>query len=135
LDYIIYRLYYGDVMVKQIDEPLTIIIGGDDDKDLTDLLSGKRLDQPKNILYLDTFEELDDLLSPKRLELLRYLMKNQKGEMPKSISILAKETKRFQEAISKDIKHLAKLGLVEIKKEKQSVYAYPKYKAITIKTK
>jgi len=120
---------------KYTNEPLTIIIGGDDDKDLDDLFSGRRLNQPKNILYLDTFEDLDDLLSPKRMELLHYLMKNQDGELPKSVSVIAKDTKRFQEAISKDIKHLVKLGLVKVTKEKQSVYAYPNFKEIIIKTK
>lgn len=122
-------------MGKYTNEPLTIIIGGDDDKDLDDLFSGRRLNQPKNILYLDTFEDLDDLLSPKRMELLHYLMKNQDGELPKSVSVIAKDTKRFQEAISKDIKHLVKLGLVKVTKEKQSVYAYPNFKEIIIKTK
>lgn len=122
-------------MVKYAKEPLTIIIGGDDDKDTEDIFAGKGDLIPKNILYLDTFEDLDDLLSPKRMELLHYLMKNQDGELPKSISIIAKDTKRFQEAISKDIKHLVKLGLVKVTKEKQSVYAYPNFKEIIIKTK
>lgn len=122
-------------MKKQKPEPFTIIIGGDEDKDMENIFAGKIKGIPRNILYIDTFKELYDLLSPKRAEVLHFLMKNQNVEAPKSISVIAKDTKRFQEAISKDIKHLVKLGLVEVKKERQSVYAYPKFREIIIKTK
>jgi len=114
---------------------MTIIIGGDMDRDTEMLFAGKPEGIPKNIFYMDTFEDLYEWLSPKRIELLRYLIKNQDGSVPKSISVIAKDTKRFQEAISKDIKHLVKLGLVKVTKEKQSVYAYPNFKEIIIKTK
>ena len=121
--------------MKQNKVPLTIIIGGDMDKDHENLFSGKPEGIPFNVLYLDSFEELYDLLSPAKMNLLHYLMKYQNDEAPKSITVIAKDTKRFQEAISKDIQHLVSLGLVEVKKQKQAVYAYPKYKEIIIKTK
>jgi biotin operon repressor len=113
----------------------TIIVGGDMEKDDELLFAGKPKGLPRNAYYLDTFEELNDLLSPKKMELLRHLMMYQRATLPKSISVIAKDTKRFQEAISKDIKHLRKLGLVEIVKEKQCVYPYPKFKEIVIKTR
>jgi predicted transcriptional regulator len=113
----------------------TIIVGGDMDKDDELLFAGKPEGLPRNALYLDTFDELNNLLSPSKMELLRHLMLYQRSSMPKSISVIAKDTKRFQEAISKDIKHLRKLGLVEIVKEKQCVYPYPKFKEIVIKTR
>lgn len=115
--------------------PLTIIIGGDMNSDHHKLFSGKTTGIPKNSLYLDSFEELNELLSPAKMNLLHYLMKYQNDFSPKSISVIAKDTKRFQEAISKDLKHLVSLGLVKVKKEKQTVYPYPKYKEIIIKTK
>jgi predicted transcriptional regulator len=122
-------------MAKTVKEPLTIIIGGDMDKDDADLFAGKRLDQPRNILYVDSFEELSKMLSPKRLQTLQHLMRYQTAKKPKSISQVALETKRFQEAISSDVKQLNKLGLVDLKKEKQTVYAYPRHKSIHIMTK
>lgn len=117
------------------DDIFTIIIGGDMDKDDELLFAGKPEGLPRNAYYLDTFEELNDLLSPKKMELLRHLMLYQRTTIPKSISVIAKDTKRFQEAISKDIKHLRKLGLVEVRKEKQCVYPYPKFREIVIKTR
>ena len=113
----------------------SIIIGGDMDSDWEDLFSGKNIAQSKNVLYLDSFEELYEFLSPKRIHLLHHLMKYQSTSAPKSISTIALELNRFQEAISKDLKYLTSTGLVEVKKQKQTVYAYPKYKEIVIKTK
>ena len=122
-------------MTKTQKEPLTIIIGGDMDKDHADLFAGRRLDQPRNVLYVDSFEELSKMLSPKRLHILQHLMQYQTKKCPQSISKIAAETGRFQEAISKDVKQLADMGLVELKKDKQTVYAYPKHKSIHIMTK
>lgn len=133
--------YVGSVVkektsnVTQYKEPLTIIVGGDDDADLERLFAGKPEGLPRNAYYIDTFEELYDLLSPAKMHLLHWLMENQDPKKPKTITVIAKDTKRFQEAISKDIKHLVKLGLVEVKKERQSVYPYPKFKEIIIRTK
>jgi predicted transcriptional regulator len=135
-----YRLYIKLVinLAKkgiESDDIFTILVGGDMDEDHRLIFSGKIEGLPKNILYLDTFEELNDLLSPKKMELLRHLMMYQRTTLPKSISIIAKDIGRFQEAISKDIKYLKKLGLVEIVKEKQCVYPYPKFREIVIKTR
>jgi len=116
-------------------EPFTIIVGGDMDKDLDDLFSGRNINQPKNMLYLNTVEQLLDLLSPKKLSTLKWLMEYQPSDNPKTISQIAKENNRFQEAVSKDIKELKKNGFVETKKDKQKVYAFPKHSEIIIKIK
>ncbi|MDD5148727.1 MAG: hypothetical protein PHH08_04655 [Candidatus ainarchaeum sp.] len=121
--------------MEKKDDVFTIIIGGDMDKDLDDLFSGKRPDQPKNVLYLDNYNELAELLSPARINTLLYLMDIKKENSEKSISQTAKALKRHQEAVSRDIAHLKKNGFVETKKSKQATIALPKYAEIQIKIK
>lgn len=124
-------------MVKK-ENILTIIIGGDEDADWKELFSGKpfnKIKQPKNALYLDTYEQLSELLSPARIDVLRFLMSDYKCECEHSVSQTAKGLGRHQEAVSRDIAHLKKLGLVETKKSKQSTIALPKYAEIRIKIK
>jgi predicted transcriptional regulator len=116
-------------------EAFTIIVGGDMEKDWGDLFSGKNLTQSKNCLYLDSVEKLLELLSPKKLSLLKFLMDFQDEKNPKSVSDIANESNRFQEAISKDIKHLQKNDFVILKKDKQKVYAIPKHSEIIIRIK
>ncbi|MDD5163153.1 MAG: helix-turn-helix domain-containing protein [Candidatus ainarchaeum sp.] len=117
---------------------LTIVIGRKMDRDLDELFSGKPLDQikqSKNMLYLDNYAQLAELLSPARINVLRYLIGNQDEKNPKSVSQTAKSLGRHQEAVSRDIAHLKKLGLVETKKSKQATIALPKYAEIQIKIK
>ncbi len=117
-------------------EHLTIVIGADFDADFDELVSGKPLSeihQPRNALYLDSFEELFRLLSPAKLDVLKHLIKTQGSKKPKSVSQIAVELHRHQEAISRDISQLKRLGLVEARKEKQTVYAKAKVKKINIK--
>jgi predicted transcriptional regulator len=117
-------------------EALTILIGGDIESDYKELFSGKPLKgivQPKNTIYLESYEQLDKLLSPTKIDLLRYLIETQKTDNPKSVSEIAKDLKRHQEAISRDINYLKKLGFVVLKKFKQTVYALPIYRCIDIK--
>jgi len=115
------------------EEPFTIIIGGNPRKDLDDFFSGKSIDQPKDVLYLDTFEQLHELLSPKKLDLLKWLMDLPKNHGPCSVSETAKKIKRKQEAVSRDLKQLKKLGLVELKKDKQKTIPVSKFRKIVIK--
>lgn len=115
---------------------LAIIVGGDIDSDYDELFSGKPLNeiaQPRNALYLDSFEQLHKLLSPKRLDLLRHIMETQSGVKPKSVSEIATELGRHQEAISRDITSLKNLGLIAIKRFRQTAYALPEYSRIEIK--
>jgi len=122
-------------MEHKRDKGLTIIIGGDMEADYKELLSGKALKgikQPKNTLYLESYEQLDKLLSPKKMDLFRYLVEAQSEEKPKSITEIAKALNRHQEAISRDMVSLKKVGLVILKKLKQTVYVLPKYSHISI---
>lgn len=112
---------------------ITIKIGGDMDKDDKELLTDiKKARQTTNILYLDSYEQLYKLLSPKKLDLLRYLIENQDEEKPKTVTQVATETKRQQEAISRDLHKLVNFGLVTLKKIGQTVYPIPRYQAINI---
>jgi len=115
---------------------LTIIIGGDMDLDLNELFSGKPLTdliQSKNTLYLESYAQLNKLLSPAKLDLFHYLLETQFEDKPKSISEIAKDLQRHQEAISRDIAQLKGLGLVLLKKFKRTVYAIPMYSSIDIR--
>ncbi|MBU0662688.1 MAG: helix-turn-helix domain-containing protein [Candidatus Diapherotrites archaeon] len=119
------------------EKTLTIIIGGDMEADYDELLFSKKplgeINQPKNALYLDSYAQLDKLLSPRRMDLLRHLMETQSKKKPKSVSQIARELNRKQEAISRDITRLKFMGMVVLKKVKQAVYAMPAYSGIDIK--
>jgi predicted transcriptional regulator len=122
-------------MTKKKSKALSILIGGDIKGDYKELFSGKPITeilQPRNTLYLESYEQLDKLLSPKRMDLLRHLMERQINQKPESVSQLAKVLNRHQEAISRDVSYLKKIGLVILKQVKQTVYAFPLYTSIDI---
>lgn len=115
---------------------LTILIGQDIESDYKELFSGRpisKISQPQNAIYLDSYEQLNKLLSPMKIDLFRYLVEVQSESKPKSISQIAKALDRHQEAISRDISQLKKLGLVTLKRFKQTIYALPLYSCIDIK--
>ncbi len=119
-------------MKKQL---LTIIIGGDADKDeqaLWDNPKKASMEQPQNALYLDSYEQLNKVLSPARLDLLRYLIKNKHSKQQKPVGIIAKELNRKQEAISRDLHYLHGLKYIDLRKEKQTVYASTQFEDIDI---
>ncbi len=113
---------------------LTVVIGGDIDSDLNEILysgkSIKELNQSKNSLYLENYEQFYKLLSPKKLDILLFLMKS---KTKKSVSEIAEKTKRLQEAVSRDLSKMKDLGIIEIKKEKNFAYISPNFKTIEIK--
>ncbi len=117
-------------------DKLYIIVGGNFEKDFDDLLNGKinPKKHPQNIIYLDSFKQLNELLSPSKLDLFNYLIEFQDKKNPKPLSKISLELKRKKEAISRDVKQLNNLELITLKKIKQTIYAMPKYKAIEIKT-
>ncbi len=119
--------------MPKADKELTIYIGGDMDKDERELLeTPKGLDQPTNILYLDSYEQLDHLLSPKKLDLLRYLIQENKKGGEKSVGEIASELNRQQEAISRDLHYLKNLKLVDLRKVSQTVYPHTEFQSINI---
>ncbi|MFH0954712.1 MAG: HTH domain-containing protein [Candidatus Micrarchaeota archaeon] len=121
--------------MKKNDRALTIIIGGDMESDYEELFSAKPLKeikQAKNMLYLESYGQLDKLLSPQKMDLLLYLIEEQTEQKPKSVSEIAAELNRHQEAISRDIASLKNLGFVFLKKFKQTVYVLPFYSKVNI---
>jgi len=111
---------------------LIIKIGERMDKELKEVLKHPlkaRLDT--HTLYLRNSEELYEILSPKRLELLRHIIKHQAEK--KTISEFAEELKRKQEAISRDASLLVKYSLIQKIKEKQTVYLKALYNSLEIK--
>lgn len=118
---------------------LTIIIGGDADKDEGELFTNpeKGIKQPRNAIYLRSYEELKEFLSPKKVDLLLYIMKLMKMDRTngKSVSEIAKELKRHQEAISRDLHYLKKLKLIDLKKNGKIVIVDTKLKSIRIQAK
>lgn len=117
-------------------EPLTIVIGRDMDSDISEFFSGKPLSEvnkSKKMLYLDSFEELVELLSPKKLDLLRSLMNYHPNPCTESVSEIAEKLGRKQEAISRDLNCLKKLGLVKTVKNKQKIQASVPFKRIEIR--
>ena len=131
-------MLYNNIVVlmkKPNMQTLTIVIGGDMDKDEPELLNNpeKGMLQPRNILYLDSFEDLHEFLSPKKLDLLYYLMKDHSDCEEKCVGAIAKNLKRQQEAISRDLHSLKKLNLVNLKKVSQTVLANATFGSINIK--
>ncbi len=119
--------------MEREDKELTIYIGGDMDKDERELLeTPEGLNQPKNIIYLESYEQLNRLLSPKKLDLLRYLIQENKKGSEKSVGEIATELGRQQEAISRDLHYLKNLKLVDLRKVSQTVYPYTDFQSINI---
>lgn len=111
---------------------LIIKIGGDMKKDVRMAFSNpSRANPDSHTLYLKNSEELYEILSPRRLELLRYIIKHQTEH--KTISEAAKELKRKQEAISRDACLLSRYALIEKVKEKQMIYLKALYDSLDIK--
>lgn len=121
-------------MAKDKFDEITIIIGGNADADLERLFSDDcdLSKEPQNVLYLKSFEQLHTLLSPKRLDLLRWLIEYKPKAGCQTVSGLAAGLKRKQEAISRDLKQLRKLGLIKEKKDKQSVLVSVPFKKMVI---
>lgn len=114
---------------------LTIIIGGDMEKDERALFANPEKaskEQSENVLYTDSYEQLNKILSPARLDLLRYLIQNKRLHRSKPVGQIAKELNRKQEAISRDLHYLHGLKYIDLKKEKQTVYATTKFEDIDI---
>ena len=67
---------------------------------------------PSKMIFAENYDILNKILSPKRLELIRTINKNERI----SVTELAKLLKRKQEAISRDIKILKEMGIIDIKR-------------------
>lgn len=110
---------------------LVIKIGGNMLKDMREVYGHPSKAAPGgHTLYLKNAEELYEMLSPKRLELLRHIIKHQAEK--KTVSELAGELKRKQEAVSRDANILAKYSLIKKIKERQMVYLKALYRSLDI---
>ena len=110
---------------------LVIKIGADKRKELRAVFDNpQKAKKNTHTLFLDTNKDLYEILSPKRFELLRYLIKHQAEKQ--TISEIADELKRKQEAISRDANLLKKYNLIEKIKEKQMVYLKALYSSLDI---
>ncbi|MFA4907525.1 MAG: hypothetical protein WC602_04610 [archaeon] len=110
---------------------LTIKIGGKLEKDLKKVFYNPKKGKPgSHTIHLKNPAELSEMLSPKRLALLRYIIRHQAEK--KTIGELANELKRKQEAISRDANLLAKYSLVRKVKDRQTVYLKPLYRSLNI---
>lgn len=110
---------------------LIIKIGNGIEKDLrTVFYKPAKAERGTHTLYLKNCSELYEILSPKRLELLKHIINHQAEK--KTISELAAELKRKQEAVSRDVALLAKYSLIKKSKEKQMVYLQALYKSLDI---
>ncbi|MFA6269440.1 MAG: hypothetical protein WC652_06495 [archaeon] len=112
---------------------LIIRVGGDIKKELKEVyMDPKRYANPNtHTLYLKDAKELYKILSPERFELLKYITNNACDTI--TISELAKELNRRQEAISRDTILLEKYNLLQKIKDKQKVYIQAIYSALDIK--
>jgi predicted transcriptional regulator len=111
---------------------LVIKIGGDMKGDIKQVFDNPKTAQKNShTLYLKNSEDLYEILSPKRLELLRYIINHQIDK--KTISELAEELERKQEAISRDANLLVKYNLIEKIREKQMVYLKAIYNSLQIR--
>ncbi|MDD5147924.1 MAG: helix-turn-helix domain-containing protein [Candidatus ainarchaeum sp.] len=110
---------------------LIIKIGADKRKELKEVFDNpQKAKKNTHTLFLDSTEDLYKILSPKRFELLRYLIKHQAEKQ--TISEIADELKRKQEAISRDANLLKKYDLIEKIKEKQMIYLKALYTSLDI---
>ena len=110
---------------------LIIKIGADKRKELKEVFDHpERSKKNTHTLFLDNSEDLYEILSPKRLELLRYIIKHHAERQ--TISEIADELKRKQEAVSRDATLLTKYNIIQKIKEKQRVYLEALYKSLEI---
>ena len=112
-------------------QKLIINIGGDMLKEVKEVFEDPSKGKPNtHTIYLKTSQDLYEMLSPKRLELLRYIIEHQNEK--KSISELASELKRKQEAVSRDSNVLMKYNLIQKVREKRTVYLKALYGSLVI---
>jgi len=79
---------------------------------------------PEEVIFMPlTDREWKSIFTEKRIELIRIISKENSDDQkeppkanPKTIGQLAKLLKRHQEAVSRDLKELERIGIVELKK-------------------
>lgn len=85
--------------------------------------------KPYKGLYFTNLDAFRKVLTPKRLELLHII----KSEHPESITHLARLAGRDATNVADDVKYLAEIGLVELKKIKRAHIPTVNYDSINLK--
>lgn len=106
-------------MVSMDEDVLTIKIGFDPDADDRRLFRDWEYAKtaPRNVLYLDSVEELLELLTPQKFYLLQWLASME----DQTVSEVAIGTHRKPEAVSRDLHQLSKAGMVTLQKKGTTV--------------
>lgn len=121
--------------LKKVDpnKVLTIIVGGDMDKDDDRLFNDPNewKTHPRHTVYVHSYEELHNMLSPAKLDLLIELM-NYNPWKEENVGSIAQKTKRKREAISRDLHHLAAMNLIKLKKAGKMVLVTTPFESIQI---
>lgn len=118
---------YGEKMKSK---KIIIKIGETMAEDLRNLAKRPPELRGATTIYLNTWDDLQELLSTKRLELLMKLLENDGKKI--SVSKLAKELKRKQAAISRDLTILQFHQLISKTKDKQTTYPKIEFEQIVI---
>lgn len=96
---------------------LTVRLSKYMEQDIKDLFDkDKVMSMPEKVLYVKDAEQLSRILTTKRIELLFQLDK------PKNIKEITKQTKRKQEAISRDVSSLENNRLVKKIKKGREIF-------------
>ncbi|MBI2598098.1 MAG: hypothetical protein HYW50_02790 [Candidatus Diapherotrites archaeon] len=110
---------------------IIIKIGGDMTEDLREIYNDpKKAQYGTHTIYLKDTNGLLELLSPKRIELLKFVLKNPDSQ---SITEISRKLKRKQEAISRDAAILESYNMIKKVKEKQKTSLRPVLDSIQIK--
>ena len=88
----------------------------------------EKIEAGTHSLYLKSPHELYELLTPKRIELLRFALQNNK----EPITAISKALKRKQEAISRDAAILEKYSLITKTRDNKKTYIKSKYNTLEI---
>ncbi len=101
------------------------------EEDIDRLKNGKIINAHKNVVYFDTWGQMFSILSDKKMELLDYLSQL----TGKNVSQIAISLQRKEEAVSRDLHQLERIGLVELERKGNKVYPKKKYEEILIPTR
>jgi predicted transcriptional regulator len=122
---------------KKIDpnKVLTIIVGGDSDKDDEKLFTNPEewKTHPRHAFYVDSYEEMLDLLSPAKLDLLSTLFSYGSIHSDNTVGAIAQKLNRKQEAVSRDLHQLKKQKLVQLTKNGRKVNVSTPFESIEIR--
>ena len=109
---------------------LVIKIGGNPKLDIRRMFRNpEKIERGTNTIYLREYTDLLRILTEERMRLIGHLIHSKKNS---SISKLAKELNRKQEAISRDAAILERYEILKKFRNKQETYLKPLYTSVQI---